>query len=323
MASSSPGGPDNAAVRRSWLFVPLSDATAIEHAWSSGADVILLDLVELVAEVEKPAARERAKQAVESVSRGGAEVFLLADRELLYADLKASVCRGLTGVVVRLECAEEANEADRMMSAMEEERGLLPGTLQLVPALETAGGNFNAMEIAQSSPRVWGMTLGRADLEMDLRPEPSGELHMMPYLMQRLVTVATAAGVIPLGAWWRAPARGLRAGPEDTLEAARRGRAIGFKGSMCLRSDQVDGLNLGFAPDPEEVRQAEVLVQAWEQAARGGKAVAHLDGRTVDLPTVNAARALTARARACAAMEEVKTRAVELAKEEASEGEHP
>jgi len=39
---------------------------------------------------------------------------------------------------------------------------------------------------------------------MDLRPEPSGELHLMPYLMQRLITAANAAAVMPLGAWWRA-----------------------------------------------------------------------------------------------------------------------
>jgi citrate lyase subunit beta/citryl-CoA lyase len=303
--------------------VPLSDTTAVEQAWSSGADVILLDLAELVAEVEKPAGRERARHTVETVSRGGAEVFLLADRELLYADLKASVCRGLAGVVLRLESAEETTEADCLLSQMEEERGLLPGTLQMVPALETARGNFNAMEIALASPRIWGLTLGRADLEMDLRPEPSGELHMMPYLMQRLVTVANAAGAVPLGAWWRAPARGLLAAPTDTLDAARRGRTIGFKGSMCLRSDQVEALNLGYAPDREEVREAEALVDAWEQAERGGKAVAGLDGRTVDLPTMKTARALTARARACAARDEAKAQAVELANEEADEEAHP
>ncbi len=323
ISGPSPGVSGNAAVRRSWLLVPLSDTTAVEQAWSSGADVILLDLAELVAEVEKPAGRERARHAVETVSRGGAEVFLLADRELLYADLKASVCRGLAGVVLRLESAEETTEADCLLSQMEEERGLLPGTLQMVPALETTRGNFNAMEIALASPRIWGLTLGRADLEMDLRPEPSGELHMMPYLMQRLVTVANAAGAVPLGAWWRAPARGLLAAPEDTLDAARRGRTIGFKGSMCLRNNQVEALNLGYAPDPEEVREAEALVDAWEQAERAGKAVAGLDGRTVDLPTMKAARALTARARACAARDEAKAQAVELANEEAGEEAHP
>jgi citrate lyase subunit beta/citryl-CoA lyase len=311
------------AVRRSWLLAPLSDAAAIEEAWTQGADVVLLDLAELVADVDKPTARDAARQAVESVSRGGAEVFLLADREVLYADLKASVCRGLAGVVLRLESADEAGEVDRLMSQMEEERGLLPGALQMVPALETARGNFNAMEIAQASPRIWGLTLGRADLEMDLRPEPSEELHMMPHLMQRLITVANAAGAVPLGAWWRAPARGLLAGPKDTLEAARRGSAIGFRGSMCIRSSQVEALNLGYTPDPEHITEAEAVIRAWEQAERAGKAAAHLDGRTIDLPTVRAARGLIARAQACTARNDAKALAVELAKEESDTGGGP
>ncbi len=323
---TSPPSSDVAAgeaVRRSWLLVPLSDRAAIEDAWTRGADVVLLDLAEMVAEVDKPAARDGARQAVESVSKGGAEVFLLTDRELLYADLRASVCRGLAGVVIRLESADEAAEADRLLSQMEEEQGLLPGALRMVPALETALGNFNAMEIARASPRVWGLTLGRADLEMDLRPEPSGELHMMPYLMQRLIAAANAAGVVPLGAWWRAPARGLAASPEDTLEAARRGRAIGFQGSICLQSDQVKPLNLGYAPDPEDVAEADAVVRAWEQAERDGKALARVDARTVDLATARAARGLIARSRACTARDGSKARAVEQAREDAEEGGAP
>jgi citrate lyase beta subunit len=90
------------------------------------------------------------------------------------------------------------------------------------------------------------VTLGRAELVMDLRPEPSGEIHLMPYLMQRLIIIAGAAGVAPIGAWWRAPDRGLLATPEHTLQAAQRGRAIGFKGAMCLRANQVDPLNRAY-----------------------------------------------------------------------------
>jgi citrate lyase subunit beta/citryl-CoA lyase len=118
--------------------------------------------------------------------------------------------------------------------------------LKIIAALESARGNHAAYEIARASPRVSGLTLGRADLIMDLRPEPSGEIHLMPYLMQRLIIIAGSAGVIPIGAWWRAPDRGLLATPENTYQAALRGRAIGFKGAMCLRANQVEPLNRVF-----------------------------------------------------------------------------
>ena len=98
-----------------------------------------------------------------------------------------------------------------------------------------------------ASKRVRALTLGRADLAMDLRPEPSGELHLMPYLMQRLIIIARAIGVAPLGAWWRAPDRGLLATAENTLQAAKRGRAAGFTGALCLRAEQVAPLNKMYA----------------------------------------------------------------------------
>ena len=115
------------------------------------------------------------------------------DPDLIYADLRACVWPELAGVVVcRLESVEQVREADRLLGELEEERGLVPGTLEIVASLETAQGNRAAYEIATCSPRVTALTLGRADLVMDLRPEPSGEIHLYQYLMQRLVMAANA-----------------------------------------------------------------------------------------------------------------------------------
>lgn len=234
-------------MRRSWLLVPMSKTDQIAGAPQSGADVIVLDLVELVAEEDKYSAREKVQAAIHTLQGGGAEVFAQIDPELLYADLHACVWPGLSGIVVsRAESPAQIVEVAAMLTRLENERGLLPNTLKIVAALETARGNHAAYDIARASPRVWGLTLGRADLIMDLRPEPSSELHLMPYLMQRLIIVAGAAGVTPLGAWWRAPDRGLLATPENTFQAAQRGRAIGFKGAMCLRANQVEPLNRAY-----------------------------------------------------------------------------
>lgn len=234
-------------MRRSWLLVPMSKVERIAQAPQWGADVIVLDIVELVAEEDKLAAREKVQGAIPAARAGGAEVFAQIDPESLDADLRACVWPGLSGVVVsRAGSSRQIVEVDALLSRLENERGVLPNTLKIVAALETARGNHAAYDIGRASPRVWGLTLGRADLVMDLRPEPSDEIHLMPYLMQRLIIIAKAAGVTPIGAWWRAPDRGLLATPENTYQAAHRGRAIGFKGAMCLRADQVEPLNRAF-----------------------------------------------------------------------------
>ena len=233
--------------RRSWLIAAASKPAAIEEASRSGADVVVLDLFELVPDRDKAAARATLRSSIERVRRGGAEVYVEIDPSALELDLTAAVWPGLAGIVVaRAETPQQIVDASRLLERLESERALPGGTVKIVAALETAPGNHAAYDVLTASRRVRGATLGRADLAMDLRPEPSGELHLMPYLMQRLVIVCGATGVTPIGAWWRAPDRGLLATPANTYEAARRGRAIGFKGAMCLRANQVEGLNRAY-----------------------------------------------------------------------------
>jgi citrate lyase subunit beta/citryl-CoA lyase len=224
--------------------VPTSSARRLGEAAGSGADAIVLDLFELVA--DGPGARKAAHAAIERLKSGPAAVYVQVSATALDADLDACAWPGLAGIVIsRAETARQVQDAARRLDRLERERGI-GRAVKIVPALETARGNHAAHEIAHADPRVHGLTLGRADLVMDLRPEPSGEIHLMPYLMQRLVIVASAAGVTPIGAWWRAPDRGLLATPENTYRAGQRGRAIGFKGAMCLRPDQVAPLNQAY-----------------------------------------------------------------------------
>jgi len=233
--------------RRSWLLVPVSKPDLIARAAKSGADVVVLDLAEFVVEADRESARESFAAALQSVREGGAEVFAQVDPTALHDDLTACVYPGLAGIVMtRAESAAQVAEADTLMSRLESERGIAPGTLQIVAALETARGNHAAYDIARASPRICALTLGRADLIMDLHPEPSQEIHLMPYLMQRLIIVAGAAGVTPLGAWWRAPDRGLYATADNTYAAGHRGRAIGFKGALCLVEPQVEPINRAY-----------------------------------------------------------------------------
>lgn len=300
-------------VRRSWLLVPMSNPERIASAHQAGPDVIVLDLVEFVAESDKPAAREKVAGSLNSVKAGGAEVFVQIEPALMLADLRAAAWPGLTGVVVsRAESAEQIAQIDAILSRLESERGLLPGSVEIVASLETAPGNHGGFEIATASSRISALTLGRADLIMDLRPEPSGEIHLMQYLMQRLVTIARAAGKTPLGAWWRHPDRGLLATPANTLAAAQRGRAIGFKGSFCVLDNQVAPLNEGFTPTDAEVASARAVRQAYSDATESGTiAAVSQDGRILTADIARQHANVVALSDAIATREMFKTAAVE------------
>ena len=299
-------------IRRSWLLVPASNPERIGTAHLSGADIVVLDLAELVPEADKPLARETIEAAIQRVKAGGAEVFVQVDPKLVYADLRASVWPGLTGIVIaRMVSPQQMKEAHHLLDRLEEERGLLPNSLEIVAALETAQGNHQGYQIAATSPRVWGLTLGRADLVMDLRPEPSGEIHLMQYLMQRLITLSNAVGAVPLGAWWREPDRGLLATPENTYAAGFRGRAIGFKGSMCINEEQVGPLNQAFTPTDFEVSAAGSLLDAYRDGTAQGMAAVKWDERLIDRGAADQAQALINLGAACAMKDETKEAALE------------
>ena len=235
-------------LRRSWLLAsPLGEQVAT--ALSFNPDVIVVDLVELTPERARVEALGRAESAVKIAAASGGEVFAQVDKDNLSKDLEAVVWPGVSGVVIpRLESRRQVRDCHRCLAELESRRGIPANSLQIVASLDTAVGNQRAMELVTASHRVWGVTLGMADLEMGLRPGPDGETHLMPYLMQRVIIIAGAAAVTPLGAWWRPPARSQSAGPEDTYQAAVRGKALGFKGSFCTLGHQVEALNRGFNP---------------------------------------------------------------------------
>jgi citrate lyase subunit beta/citryl-CoA lyase len=315
-------------IRRSGLIVPAHDDARLAEAAHAGADVIVLDLQDMVHDTKKHEARARVRGAIPRLCAQGVEVFVRADLELLYADLYASVWRGLSGVMLPgVTSVAQVQAADSLLGALQAERGVVKPppvgdvleaddpvspeqALELHLCFDTGRGNWDAVEIIQASDRVKSMSLGRADLTMDLREEPSGDLHLMPYLMQRLIIVANATGVQPIGAWWRATSRGLVASYDDTLAAAITGRQAGFKGGLCLRAHQVAALNQGFTPTAAETAQAESVLAAFAAARANGSASVPRDGTDIDASRAAIAAHLMAWSAACTAREQGRARVV-------------
>ena len=131
-------------VRRSWLVVSSMDEGLVAQAWTSGADVIVLDLEDSVHDSKKPLARERIPEAIPAAAKGGAEVFVRPDIEMLYADLEASIMPGVTGVVLpKVSSADQVREAEQVIVEMEQRRGM-PGVIELHLSLETGPGGYYA-----------------------------------------------------------------------------------------------------------------------------------------------------------------------------------
>jgi citrate lyase subunit beta/citryl-CoA lyase len=210
-------------------------------------DVAVLDLEYSVPPKGKELARSSLKERVKSFGASQAEVFVRIDRDTRWADVGAAVQRGIKGIVFPgPEEPDEVAELGALITTKEKERGVDPGTTELVLMLESAKGFWNAAELAAASPRVTTLGVGRIDLTMRLGPVPQGEFRLYRFLMTRLVVAARMLAKQPLGALWRPGSRGGVASREMTVKAAREGRLLGFTGSMCATPDQVASVNEGF-----------------------------------------------------------------------------
>ena len=230
------------------MILPANDSSAVMRCQQFKPDVVVLDLEYSVPPRAKEIARSNLNTVIKSISEGTSQVFVRIDRHTRWADVGAAVHRGIKGIVFPgPEEAGEVAEMGELIAAKEKERGVDPGTTEIVLMLESAKGFWNAAELAGASPRVTALGVGRIDLTMMLGPVPQDEFRLYRFLMTRLVVAARMLGKQPLGAFWRPGSRGGVTSKELTLKAAREGRLLGFNGCLCATPEQVASVNEGFA----------------------------------------------------------------------------
>ncbi len=289
-------------VWRSGLFVPVNVERFVAKASSRGADVIQLDLEDSIAPADKEEARRALPAAVERLhSEGAADILVRINQplELAVRDLEAAVLPGVDGIMVtKAEGPDHLRLLDELVSRLEEKRGIPDRTLRFVVLIEAPGPLARAHEIARATPRNIALSLGAEDYATAVGGEPTGEVLLMP--KQQVLQAATAAGLMPMGTI------GTVADYSD-LEAyarvVRQSASFGFVGASAIHPAQVPVLNTGFSPSSEAVARAERIVTMDREAAAAGRGSWSLDGKMIDIPIVQRAERLLARARAIEAQE--------------------
>ena len=279
---------------RSLLFVPVVRERFIATAHTRGADAIILDLEDSVPEAAKETARGLLSGAARQVGQGGADVIVRINRPWHHAvrDIEAAVGAEVMALMCpKVESSEHVNVIAELLDTYEEARALPKGHTKLIALIETAAAYFRAPDIARASPRLVGLSLGTEDFALSVGMEPVGEALEGP--KQTVIIAARAAGVLPLGFM------GSVADFNDLdafRQTLRRSRAFGFAAASCVHPAQVAILNEEYGPAPAELDRARRLIAAYETAqARGIGAVA-FEGKMIDVPVVERAKSLLARA---------------------------
>jgi citrate lyase subunit beta / citryl-CoA lyase len=293
----------NALVRRSSLILPVNVQRFVERAYTRGADAIVLDLEDSVAPREKAAARTLVPQSIALAGRGGADVLVRINKafDLAVADLEAAIVPGLTGIVFpKVESPAEVQIIDRLIAVREMAQGLPVGAIEIAILVETALGVQHMAEIACASPRVVSLSLGSEDFTKDIGVEPSDEGEEQEYGKGMTVIAARLAGIQPQGL---SSTLANFSDLEGLTRSATRAARIGFKGASCIHPTQVPILNQCYSPKQAAVDYAYRVINVYDEAEAAGRASVSLEGKMIDIPIVDRARTLVARAEAIAARE--------------------
>jgi citrate lyase subunit beta/citryl-CoA lyase len=283
-------------VWRSLLFVPVNVPKFVASAADRGADGVILDLEDSIAPAQKPAARAMLADGVAQAGRRGADVLVRVNRpwRLLVPDLEAAVIPGVAGLKLpKIESAEHVQAIAEIVDELEIERGIAPGTVRFIPMVETASGFFRTEAIARAHPRVAAITVGAEDLALSVGMLPEAEGLFYPN--QQAVFAARAAGILPMGFI------GTVADYKDQEKfraTIQRSRKLGFLGAACIHPSQVPILNEEYAPSAAEIATAERMVAAYDAAMAAGKGAVEFEGRMIDIPVVDRAKSVLARAAA-------------------------
>ncbi len=277
-------------VRRSVLYMPSSNARALEKARTIPADAVILDLEDAVAPDAKELARRQACEAVQSGEYGGRELTIRCnglDTPWGEADLRAAVAAAPAAVVVP------------KVSGVEHLRAVaaLIGDIPIWAMVETPVAVFDIRAIA-GFDQVEVLVLGTNDLAKELRATLApGRATLIPHLATALLGAREAGKVILDGVY--NDVRDLTGFEAE----CRQGAELGFDGKTLVHPAQVDVANRAFAPTQAEVGHATRVIAALEEAGREGRGVVTVDGRMIENLHVENAQRVLATAEAIAALE--------------------
>lgn len=256
----------------SFLFVPGTRPERFTKALDSGADAVIIDLEDAVAEEDKASARDAIRSAWPSFSteqkkrliirsNSPGSKFYAADL-ILVQELDAACL-----LIPKSESLDQINGAAQILS-----------NTAIIPMIETAIGLDHLNEIANSE-QVLRLAIGNIDLQADLGMVCDPQETELQTARFQIVLASRLAQIAP-------PIDGVTPSTDDIeriAEDAERAKRMGFGGKLCIHPKQVGLIEAAFTPTEEQVAWAQRVIEA-DKGSKGG--AVKLDGRMIDRPVV-------------------------------------
>ncbi len=284
--------------RRSVLYMPGSNARALEKGRTLAADGLILDMEDAVAPDAKQTAREQITAAIAEGGYGMRELIVRTnglDGPWGEDDLKAAAKMGAHAVLLpKVESKAMVDAAIKILDPAG-----APKALPIWAMMETPLGMLHAEEIAFSSPRLQCLVMGTSDLAKDLKAQHTPDRIPFMTSLGLCMLAARAAKITILDGVH------LDLADDDGFKASCvQGRELGMDGKTLIHPKTIAMANEAFSPSEDEVAWAKRIIEAHAEAEKEGKGVVLVDGKLIENLHVEGAKQAVALADAIAEMEQ-------------------
>lgn len=262
--------------RRSVLYMPGSNARALEKARELPADCLIFDLEDAVAPEAKESARDQVVAAIKAGGYGHREIIIRVnglDTVWAQDDLRAAATAGADAVLLpKVESTTTITEA----AAWLDDAGA-PTDLPIWIMTETPRGVLDLDSIVAGQSRLQVIVMGTSDLARQMRIASDGDRTGLMYALGSCLLTARARGIDIIDGVHLAldDAEGLRI-------ACQQGRELGFDGKSLIHPRQIAIANEHFGVSTAEAANARKIVAAWQAARKEGLGITVVDGRLVE-----------------------------------------
>ncbi len=289
--------PEKNRLRRTMMFMNAQKPGLIKDAYVYGADTIMLDLEDAVAESQKDAARFSLYHALTTIDYGDTEVLVRInglDTPHWQEDIRVAVAGGADGIrIAKCESAQDVKTVEEHILMAEREFGIEEGRTLIMAALESAKGVVTAYEICTASDRLFGVALAGGDFRKDMRVKVTESGIDIMVARGMMLLAARAAGVQCFDTNF-ADFKNM----EGFENEVRQNHQMGFDGKSIINPRQIRLVHQVFTPTAKEVDHADRLVRAYNEQASAGVGVFTFEGKMVDIAHVRDAQDLLKLAKA-------------------------
>jgi citrate lyase subunit beta/citryl-CoA lyase len=286
---------------RSVLYMPGSNARAMEKARTIPADALILDLEDAVAPDAKEEARAAVCAAVKSGGYGKREVIIRVNSVRSpwgEDDIKAAVAALPDAILVpKVNSGAEVVQASALMDAAG-----APAGMAMWAMMETPLAMLNAQEIAAASAeddcRLSCFVMGTNDIIKEIFCEQTQDRAPLMASLQLSLLAARAYGLNILDGVYNDIAN-----TQGFAAVCNQGADLGFDGKTLIHPTQVGPCNEIFAPTADEVTWSRQVIAAFEDPANSGKGVLKVEGKMAEILHADIARRVVAIADAIAELE--------------------